>query len=121
MSVDVQYISAYRQIAALILKNLFGISLGEPTPAATLGRLVALWNQIEEALKEKLLKAGIDRGHTFYWEEAMKAGVVESSDISKLTELRMMRNRQVHSTTFDSKEIAYAINLAEGLFKKLKP
>ena len=65
LSVDVQYISAYRQIAALILKNLFGISLGEPTPAATLGRLVALWNQIEEALKEKLLTAGIDRGHTF--------------------------------------------------------
>jgi hypothetical protein len=120
LSVDVQYLSAYRQIAALILKNLFGVSLSEPRPAPTLGRLVVLWNQIEETLKEKLRKAGIDRGHTFHWEEAMKAGVLESGDISRLTELRMMRNRQVHSTTLDPKETAYAVSIAEELLKKLK-
>ena len=96
------------------------MNLGEPQPTPTLGRLVVLWNQIEEALKEKYQKAGIDRGHTFHWEEAMKAGVLESGDISRLTELRMMRNRQVHSTTLDPKETTYAISIAEELLKKLK-
>jgi hypothetical protein len=120
LGVDVQYLSAYRQIATLILKNLFGVNLGEPQPTPTLGRLVVLWNQIEEALKERYQKAGIDRGHTFHWEEAMKAGFLESGDISRLTELRMMRNRQVHSTTLDPKEANYAISIAEELLKKLK-
>jgi hypothetical protein len=113
LSVDEQYLLAYRQIAVLLLKNLFGIALGEPKPAPTLERLILLWNQIEEALKSKLKKAGIDSGHTYYWEEAMRTGIIDAAGIQRLTELRMIRNRQVHSSTLDRKQVEHAVDLAE--------
>jgi hypothetical protein len=120
LSVDEQYLRAYRQIAALMMKNLFGVDLGEPQPAPTLERLILLWNQIEEALTAMLKKRGIDRRGTYMWEEAMKAGAMEREDIAALTELRMIRNRQVHSTTLDSAQVAHAVRLAERLLVKLK-
>ena len=119
LSVDEQYLLAYRQIAVLLLKNLFSVSLGEPKPAPTLERLIVLWNQIEEAFNRKLKKAGIERRHTFFWEEAMKSGILSSDDIQSLTELRMIRNRQVHSSTLDRKQVEYAVGLAERLLSKL--
>ena len=42
LSVDEQYLLAYRQIAVLLLKNLFRVNLGEPKPAPTLERLIVL-------------------------------------------------------------------------------
>ena len=48
LSVDEEYLLAYRQIAVLLLKNFFGVDLGAPRPAPTLERLILLWNQIEE-------------------------------------------------------------------------
>lgn len=113
LSVDEQYLLAYRQIAALLLKKLFGISLGDPKPTPTLERLIVLWNQVEEAMKRKLDKAGIDPGHTFKWEAAMRAGVLDLGEINRLTELRMLRNTQVHSSTLDRPKVEYAVRLAE--------
>ena len=78
-----------------------------------------MWNQVEEALKRKLDDAGIDRGNTFKWEAAMQAGVLEASEISRLTELRMIRNLQVHSSTVDRKKVEYAVNLAEDALSSL--
>jgi hypothetical protein len=118
LSVDEQYLLAYRQIAALLLKNLFGVSLGEPKPAPTLERLIVLWNQLEGELKRRLGDAGIERRHTFVWEEAMKAGVLGIEEIERLTELRLIRNLQVHSSTLDRKKIEYAVALAENLLAK---
>ena len=119
LSVDEQYLLAYRQIAVLLLKNLFGVLLGEPRPAPTLERLIVLWNQIEEAFNRKLKKSGIERRHTFFWEEAMKSGVLSSDDVKGLTELRMIRNQQVHSSTVDRKQVDHAVDLAERLLTKL--
>lgn len=121
LSVDEQYLLAYRQIAALMLKNLFGVDLGEPRPAPTLERLIVLWNRIEETLKNKYDQAGIDRGHTFHWEQAMGAGLLTSDDVRRLTELRMIRNTQVHSSDIDRKEVEHAVHLAETLLSALKP
>ena len=120
LSVDEQYILAYRQIAVLLLKNLFGVDLGEPRPAPTLDRLIVLWNQIQETLEHRLKKAGIEHRHTFYWEEAMRAGVITEDDFRRLTELRMIRNTQVHSSNVDRKEVEHAILLAETLLSALK-
>lgn len=120
LSVDEQYLLAYRQIAALLLKNLFHVALGEPKPAPTLERLIVLWNKIEEALNAKLKKAGIDRKRTFFWEEAKMAGVFSEPDILNLTELRMIRNKQVHSSKLDTKQVEYAVGLAEQLLSKLE-
>lgn len=119
LSVDVQYLLAYRQIAVLLLKNLFRVDLGVPKPAPTLDRLIVLWNQIQETLERKLKKAGIEHRHTFFWEEATLAGVITGDDIRRLTELRMIRNAQVHSSDIDRAEVARAIQLAETLLSKL--
>ncbi len=120
LSVDVQYLLAYRQIAVLLLKNLFRVDLGEPKPAPTLERLIVLWNQIEETLEGKLKKAGIVHRHTFFWEEAMLADVITGDDIRRLTELRMIRNTQVHSSDIDRADVERAVSLAENLLSKLK-
>ena len=121
LSVDEQYLLAYRQIAVLLLKNLFGVDLGEPRPAPTLERLIVLWNQVQETLEAKLIKAGIVHRHTFYWEEAMQAGIITGDDVRRITELRMIRNGQVHSSDPDRKQIEYAVHLAESVLSSLKP
>jgi hypothetical protein len=120
LSVDEQYLLAYRQIAVLILKNLFGVDLGEPKPAPTLERLIVLWNQIEEGLNALLKKKGIDRGHTFSWEQAKAASLLDQNDIEALIELRQIRNKQVHSSSLDRKQVEYAVELAERQLTKLK-
>ena len=120
LSVDEQYLLAYRQIAILMLNNLFGIDLGEPEPAPTLERLILLWNQIEELLSGALQKHGIERGHTYVWEEAIKRGLFDTGFVQNLTELRMIRNKQVHSSSLDPKQVAYAVDLAQQLLKRLK-
>lgn len=119
LSVDIQYLLAYRQIAILILKNLFNIDLGEPKPAPTLERLIMLWNQIEERLAHVLRKHGIEK-HTFFWEEAVGKGLFEMKFVQKLTELRMIRNKQVHSNSLDPKQVGYAVQLAEDLLEQFK-
>ena len=120
LSVDEQYLLAYRQIAVLMLNNLFGVDLGEPEPAPTLERLILLWNQIEDLLSRTLRKHGIERGHTYFWEEAIKRGLFDMSFVQNLTALRMMRNKQVHSNAVDQKQVEYAVDLAQKLLKQLK-
>ncbi len=80
-----------------------------------------MWNRLEEQFRAKLGKAGVDRGRTFFWEEAMSKGVLDSDDAQALTELRMIRNKQVHSSKIDSKQVEYAVGLAEHLLEKMEP
>ena len=120
LSVDDQYLLAYRQIAVLILKNLFSVDLGEPKPAPTLERLILLWNQVEEQLSHALRKHGIERKHTFVWEEAIKGKLFDTQFVQNLTELRMIRNKQVHSSSLDRNQVEYAVEVAERVLKQLK-
>jgi hypothetical protein len=119
LSVDVEYLLAYRQIAALILRSLFGVNPSPPKPAPTLEHLIVLWNRLEEQFKTKLGKSGFNQRYTYYWKEAMSKGLVNQDDVQRLTELRTIRNRQVHSSKIDSKEVEYAIGLAEMLLQKI--
>jgi hypothetical protein len=111
---------AYRQIAVVLLKNLFAVDFGDPRPAPTLERLIGLWNQIQETLEAKLNKGCIKHRHTFYWEEAMQHGIIDSEDVRRITELRMIRNSQVHSVNPDRKDIEHAVHLAETLLERLR-
>jgi hypothetical protein len=120
LSVDEQYILAYREIAVILLKNLFSVALGDPKPAPTLERLIMLWNRIEESLTQVLKVAGTDRGHTYWPEVAIQSGVLSREEISNITELRMIRNKSVHSSTIDHKQVEHAVNLAEQVLSKLK-
>ncbi|MBN1932883.1 MAG: hypothetical protein JW786_14870 [Desulfobacterales bacterium] len=55
------------------------------------------------------------------WEMTMQEDVLSMDDIKQLTELRMIRNTQVHSTgdNIDKKRILLGVEIAEDLLKKL--
>ncbi len=118
LSVDDEYLIAYRGIAGVLLQNLFDVSIKPSTSESdSLGKLILNWNSIEKEIKEKLDKAGISG--TYKWEEAFSYGLVEPSDIQLLTELRLARNRLVHSETIDKEDIKYWVEVSEKLLPKI--
>lgn len=119
LSVDEQYLLAYRQIAAVLLERLFGVAAIPPAPAATLEHLIVLWNQLEVTLKNRMDTAGLDQGHTYKWEEGIKQGIFTMDFVQSLTELRTIRNKQVHSTDINPTQIEYAVSLANRLIREI--
>jgi hypothetical protein len=81
-----------------------------------------LWNAIESALRNRLVSAGIDVGHTYKWEQAAKMGILDMQVVQDITELRMIRNKQVHSTSdeLDRERISFGVSLAEQILERLK-
>ncbi|HHC6693988.1 hypothetical protein DET48_112126 [Vibrio diazotrophicus] len=122
LGVDRRYLDAYRQIAAVLLNNLFGVKVVTKGSEATLENLILQFNEVETLVRKAFEDSGVDTGHTFKWEMAMREGILEMEDISQLTELRMIRNAQVHSTAenIDKKRIELGVEIAETLLKKLK-
>ncbi len=120
LSVDEQYLLAYRQIAAVLLQRLFNVETTPPKPAATLEHLIVLWNQLETELMSKLNSAGIHRGNTYKWEQAIEQDVLTIDFVYSLAELRSIRNKQVHSTSLDRKQIEYATDLATNLLRQIE-
>jgi hypothetical protein len=123
LSVDERYLNAYRQIAGVLLNNLFGIAIKSETDRRpSLERLILLWNEIESKLRDRLTSAGINFRHTFKWEEAVQAGILDMQTIQDITELRMIRNKQVHSTPdeIDRERISFGVSLAEKVMKRLR-
>ena len=119
LSVDDEYLIAYRDIAGVLLNNLFNFSV---TPSISesdsLGKLIINWNSIEREIKEKLEKAGASG--TYKWEKAFALGLLEPSDVQLLTELRMARNRLVHSKEIDKEDIRYWLDVSEKFIPKIK-
>lgn len=103
----------------MLLKNLFDVTIKPSiSESDSLGKLILNWNSIEHEIKEKLENAGISG--TYKWEEAFSLGLVEPSDIQLLTELRMARNRLVHSETIDKEDTKYWLEVSEKLLPKIK-
>ena len=122
LSADEQYLNAYRQIASVLLENLFGVALeAQVTEEASLENLILLWNRIESTLKRRMSAGGIDYGHTFKLEQAMQAGILDSELAQKITELRMIRNRQVHGRLdqLDQERSKLGIALGKMILKEL--
>jgi hypothetical protein len=121
LSVDEQYLAAYRSIAAVLLKSLFGVVVQKlrGLEASHMERLVLNWNRVEEILKKKMVESGSDDYGTYKWEAAMKAGILTIDDIQLLTELRTARNRIVHSTSPDPDDIKYWLQKSEYLLRRL--
>ena len=118
LSVDEQYLNAYRSIADILLQNLFGVAVGRPAESQlTLEVLVQNWNQIDKLVKETLERAGLTT--TFKWEEAFALGLLKPEEAKDLTELRMARNRLVHSETIDRDEIAFWAKKSDRLLRIL--
>ena len=118
LSVDGQYLKAYRSIADILLQNLFGVTVGRPAESQlTLEVLVQNWNQIDKLVKETIERAGLTT--TFKWEEAFALGLLKPEEAKDLTELRMARNRLVHSETIDRDEIAFWAKKSDRLLRIL--
>tara|TARA_R110002020_G_C16193951_1_gene765734 strand:- start:228 stop:710 length:483 start_codon:yes stop_codon:yes gene_type:complete len=122
LGVDRRYLVAYRQIAAILLDNLFDIKAVSKEAEATLENLILLFNEVETLVRDVLNYSNIDIAHTFKWEMAMKVGILDIKDINELTELRMIRNTQVHSKAqnIDREKIKLGVQIAEALVKKLR-
>ena len=118
LSVDDQYLKAYRSIAALLLENLFDVKYSEPiieTP--TLEMLILNFNRVDKLIKAKLEDNGISG--TYKWEEAFAHGLFDKDDINLITEFRIARNRLVHSDSLDRNEIKAWVEKSYKLVRKL--
>ena len=118
LSVDEQYLLAYRGIAEILMQNLFDVTMKPPAPQPSLETLIYSWNRIEHLVKTALDNAGFTS--TFNWEEAFAAGLLSPADVANLTELRMARNRLVHSDTVDAEEISFWARKSADVLKKLE-
>jgi hypothetical protein len=121
LSVDAQYLAAYRGIAAVLLKSLFGIIVGTlpGVEASPMEQLVLNWNRIDEVLRNKMEQSGSDQHGTFKWEAAMHAGILTGDDVHLITELRLARNRIVHATTPDRNDTKYWLEKSQYLLRRL--
>ncbi|MGY5451447.1 hypothetical protein ACVFI8_10950 [Agarivorans sp. MS3-6] len=121
LSVDRRYLKAYRQIASVLLNNLFGVETGKVDNAVSIENLILLWNKLESTIQAKFKKHSISNGHTYKWEQLEKIGEINWDQFQRLTTLRMIRNHQVHSTneSFDSEQLQIGIRLAETLLSEL--
>lgn len=118
LSVDDQYIMAYRGIAGVLLENLFN---SKSTPPATgndsLERVIVNWNNIERIGRERLESEGIPFSPK--WVEALSLSLSDKADAQLLSELKAARNRLVHSQSIDRKDISQWVETSEHLLQKL--
>ena len=96
---------AYRSIAEVLMQNLFEVTMKPPESRPSLEMLIHSWNSIDKLVKTALDNAGFTS--TCKWEEAFAADLLSPADVTNLTELRMARNRLVHSDTVDAEQIAF--------------
>ncbi len=122
LAVDESHISAYFTIAKLLLSKLFEIEYAstnygkKPSPEDVL----LIWNKIEEQLEELFYLAGIDDKGTYKWEEALSEKILSMDLINQLTELRMERNKLVHSTKkMTKKELNFVLKKAHDTWMAL--
>jgi hypothetical protein len=121
LSVDDQYLAAYRSIAVLFLESLFGVTYAQgPAKETRLDTLIVNFNRIERILRERMRRAGTDDRHTFKWEQAFQAGAVDPALLPALTELRMARNRLAHSTEIDPDDVAFWVKKSKSLLAALE-
>ena len=65
------------------------------------------------------LMGGIDDKETYKWEKAIKSDILSVDLIRRLTECKNERNKFVHSTKIDKKELMFAIEKAKSVFIEL--
>ncbi|MCY4077058.1 MAG: hypothetical protein OXH04_16690 [Acidobacteria bacterium] len=122
LSVDDEYLHAYRGIAEVLIENLFGVTVTVTAPAApvrqSLEALIHSWNRIERLISAALERHGFSS--TFKWEEAFAADLLRPADVAMLTELRIARNRLVHSETVEAADIAYWVERSSRVLEDLE-
>ena len=118
LSVDGQYLLAYRSIAEVLMQNLFEVQMKPAESRPSLEMLIYNWNSIDKLVETALDNAGFT--YTYKWEEALAADLLSQADVTNLTELRMARNRLVHSDTVDAEQIAFWAKRSAGVLRDLQ-
>ena len=118
LSVDEEYLLAYKGIAEILIQNLFGITPTRPESTPSLEALIHDWNSIDKLFKSTLDDAGFTS--TYKWEEAFEAGLLKLDDVRALTELRMARDRLVHSDAVDPEDIAFWAKRSASVLEDLE-
>jgi hypothetical protein len=122
LSVDKNHLEAYRTIGELLLKNLFQIEFNYSTTDKSLSSLIVFWEEIDKLIKQLFQTNNIDFSQTFKWEEALQKNIITKHQISLFTELKRIRNEQVHSLSneINLTRISYGIEIASELRKTLE-
>ncbi|OCK41833.1 hypothetical protein BA195_13660 [Tenacibaculum soleae] len=122
LGVDKNHLEAYRTIGELLLKNLFQIEFNYSTTDKSLSSLIVFWEEIDKLIKQLFQTNNIDFGQTFKWEEALQKNIITKHQISLFTELKRIRNEQVHSLSneINLTRISYGIEIASELRKTLE-
>lgn len=121
LSVDDQHLLAYRSIAELLLRNLFSVAYSKSTEQLPrLDILILNWNRIEQNVKERMREAGIDDKDTYKWERSFQEKILTAEQLRDWTELRMARNRLVHSSSVDTEEVAHWVRKSKRLLEALE-
>ncbi len=121
LAVDDNHISAYFTIAKLLIEKLFEFAYTSKITSTkpTLEDVVLIWNNVEKQLEELFYLAGLDDEGTYKWEAALTEQILTFDQISRLTELRMERNRLVHSTKIDKNELSIVLEKAKNIYMEL--
>lgn len=121
LSVDGQYLGAYRSIAAVLLQNLFDVSyVRHAQEASRLDALILNWNRIDQIIRSRMQDAGIEYAHTYKWEQAFQAGILNMDIVQDVTDLRMARNRLVHSSSVDTEDVSHWVRKSKKLLDQLE-
>jgi TIR domain len=119
LSVDDQYLTAYRGIAEVLLQNLFNENVEEhPTEKISLETLILNWNRIEQEAKKEIEKHGFST--SYKWEEKFIHSHISEEIAKKISELRKARNRLVHSTEIDNEDIKFWVNKSNEILREFE-
>lgn len=121
LAVDDNHIAAYFTIAKLLLEKLFEFKYPSQIKGMkpSLEDVVLVWNKIEKALERLFYLEGIDIKGAYKWETALSEQILTMDLIKRLTELRMERNRLVHSTKTSKQELSTVLEKAQNVLIEL--
>ena len=126
LSVDDEYLNAYFVIAKTILKKLFEVEYDDirkkKIDEISIENMIIIWNKIEDLVNRLYTRFDIDSAYTYKWEEMMKKDIISLDEIQDLTEVRMSRNRIVHSEKVDYEYLEESLSKAirlKGTLEKL--
>jgi len=119
LSVDDQYLTAYRGIAEVLLQNLFNEKVEDyPTEKVSLETLILNWNKIEQEAKKEIEKHGFST--SYKWEEKFIHSGITEETAKEISELRKARNQLVHSTEVDPEKIKFWVNKSNEILREIE-
>lgn len=119
LSVDDQYLTAYRGIAGVLLQNLLNEKVDKTqAKQISLETLILNWNNIEQKAKKEIEKHGFST--SYKWEEKFVHSGISEEIAKKISELRKARNKLVHSSVVDQGDIKFWVDKSNEILKEIE-